>query len=67
MLTILVIVIVGGIVIGLILAIFLAPFYLMSQRQCPYCKELIPKDASACSHCGKDVEPVIRTREPKSD
>jgi hypothetical protein len=24
-------------------------------KVCPFCKSDIPKDASACRHCGKDV------------
>ena len=28
------------------------------ERKCPYCGELILKEARACKHCGHDVEPL---------
>ncbi|MFA6221449.1 MAG: hypothetical protein WC647_03970 [Desulfomonilaceae bacterium] len=30
------------------------------HRECPFCKAKIPKAASVCSHCSRDV-PVIET------
>ena len=31
------------------------------ERECPYCAERILKKARVCKHCGRDVEPLVRT------
>lgn len=28
-------------------------------RNCPFCKELIRKDATKCKHCGSNIDPVV--------
>lgn len=28
------------------------------ERKCPFCAEIIKKEAKLCKHCGKEVEPV---------
>jgi predicted amidophosphoribosyltransferase len=30
------------------------------QRECPYCKKKVPKAASVCSYCSREI-PVIET------
>ena len=54
MITLFIIVIVGGLLAVFILAPFIAIIELTSQKVCPYCKERIPKEASVCSHCQKE-------------
>lgn len=37
-----------------------------TNRKCPYCAELIKRDAKICKHCGKEVEPedlTVKTNE----
>ena len=29
-----------------------------NARECPHCKDAIPRNATACRSCGRDVEPV---------
>jgi len=28
-------------------------------RKCPYCAELVQKDAQICKHCGKNINPTM--------
>ncbi len=27
-----------------------------ASKECPFCAELIKKEAKVCKHCGKDIE-----------
>ena len=56
-----------GIVVGLICFIWGGVGYRKVQKEkklekhlipCPFCKELIQKDAIKCKHCGSDLEPA---------
>lgn len=29
------------------------------ERKCPFCAEIIKKEAKLCKHCGKEVEPIF--------
>lgn len=31
------------------------------ERKCPYCAEIIKKEATVCKHCRKEVEPIDST------
>jgi len=53
--------IVIGSVIFCIILIVGVPLYMLATRVCPHCKERIPKDATVCKHCARDVEPKIGT------
>ena len=37
------------------LGILIALFSRGNRKTCPHCKELVHRDASACSHCQRDV------------
>ena len=44
--------------VGCLLGIFAILYYALCGRggvKCPYCKELIDKDAKVCPHCHKDL------------
>jgi len=48
--------------LGFMLGILLGPFGVLimifvpgNRRTCPYCKELIHKEAARCPHCQKDL------------
>ena len=32
-------------------------------KKCPYCAELVQKDALVCKHCGRDISDVIELKE----
>jgi hypothetical protein len=34
------------------------------ERECPYCAERILKTAPVCKHCGRDVEPMVKSDTP---
>jgi hypothetical protein len=49
---------IGGLVIGLMLGplgIIIALLSKGSRKECPYCKELIHKDATVCPRCQRDI------------
>jgi len=50
---------VGLAILGCIIfsPLIVAVYYLIvgSVNKCPFCKSNIPKDATACSHCGREV------------
>lgn len=49
-----------GFILGALLGPFGVLFALLSQgnrKPCPYCKELIRKEATVCPHCQKDLSP----------
>jgi large conductance mechanosensitive channel len=37
----------------------LGNFKAQGSRECPYCKEFVPIDASKCKYCTADIEPVV--------
>lgn len=34
------------------------------ERECPHCAEQILKTSSACKHCGRELEPVVKSETP---
>lgn len=57
----------GGFIIGLLLGpfgILIALFSKGNRKQCPYCKELMHKEAKVCPHCQKNI--VEFSEKPKS-
>ena len=54
----------GSAVVGWIGGILLGPFaFLMllatpDSRACPHCRSAIPKDATVCAKCARDVPPL---------
>ena len=51
--TVLVVLLVAGL---LLFALGFRHYAKHSTRPCPWCMEFIPKKASVCPHCGKNVE-----------
>lgn len=55
-------VIVAGVLFGMVKAMSAAGLFKMRAQgttECIYCKSEIPVDATKCSSCGSDVEPVL--------
>jgi large conductance mechanosensitive channel len=38
----------------------LGNFKAQGSRECPYCKEFVPIDATKCKWCTADIEPGVR-------
>src|SRR5688572_31727842 len=38
-----------------------APVPMREERDCPYCAERVLARARVCKHCGREIEPLIRT------
>ncbi len=55
-------VIVAGVLFGLVKAMSVAGLFKMRAQgttECLYCKSEVPVDATKCSSCGSDIEPVL--------
>ncbi len=50
-------------VVKVILHFKLANFRAQGNRECDYCKEFIPVDATKCKFCTADVKPIIKDEE----
>lgn len=37
------------------------PVMMREERDCPYCAERVLTRARVCKHCGRDIEPLVRT------
>jgi predicted amidophosphoribosyltransferase len=46
-----------GLVVGIIIAIIIAPVLMLLQKKCPHCESRIPLGSKprVCSKCGRDL------------
>jgi large conductance mechanosensitive channel len=47
-------------IVKLILHFKLANFRAQGSRECDFCKEFIPVDATRCKFCTSEIEPLVR-------
>lgn len=51
---------VGGALLGPLafLLFFVSGTTDTTKKRCPYCDELVQRDARVCKHCGRDISPL---------